>query len=257
MKRLFALCVVRFFFLGISFSQPVHGNLEITFIDVGQADAIYIKCPTGEHSMLIDAGDTRYPGSSAHFKAELPKLANPQGKIDLAIASHPHADHIGSMKWVLEHFQVSKYLDDGQDYPSFLYNDLMDKVHELANANKLVYEPEDNAPADFVDFCPAPNVTAQVLLPDNEFVDCSNPNNCSVVVRLDYDQTSFLFVGDAEKELEQKLLDNSKLKSKLDVDVLKAGHHGSNTSSTLEFVKAVSPRFVIVSVGQKNVGTNK
>jgi len=88
----------------------VTGQLHVYYLDVGQADAIYITCPTGEHSMLIDAADTRYPRSSENFKKELQKLTNGlKKKIDVVVASHNHADHIGNMKWVLDNYSVAKY----------------------------------------------------------------------------------------------------------------------------------------------------
>lgn len=238
-------------------SSHVSGDLKVYYLNVGQADAIFIQCPTGEHSMLIDAADTRYPGSSADFKKELQKLTGGLHKrIDVVVASHNHADHIGNMKWVMENYAVGKFIDDGADPGTALYASLMSVVKKQQKNHTLDYKPLKKADKKFVDFCPADNVEAEVVESKGTYSDCSNQNNCSIVVRLDYSNTSFLFPGDAEEELEKELLDDSETKKELDTDVLKAPHHGSGTSSTLDFMKAVTPRFVVVSSGKKNVGTN-
>jgi hypothetical protein len=89
-----------------------------------------------------------------------------------------------------------------------------------------------------------------------QFCD-SNPNNCSVIVRMTYESVSFLFPGDAEEEQEAMLLEHSELKESLSANVLKVSHHGSDTSSSRAFLDAVSPEWMVVSAGKKNVGTNK
>jgi len=254
------LWVILLWIPGFGSAQTVSGTLEVHFLNVGQGDAIYIICPTKEHAMLIDAGAKRYTGSIAHFKLSLQNLTDQGSRsIDVAIATHPHDDHIGAMQWVLENYTVSKYLDNGDDYPSNIAEDLRDRVNKEVSDGTLVYESLESAPDKFIDFCPAVNVTATLLRPIHASASCnsSNANNCSVVVRLDYDQTSYLFVGDGEEELEGKLLQDPDTKRQLDVDVLKVGHHGSNTSSTWPFLRAVSPRYAVISVGKKGVATNK
>ena len=239
------------------FSQNnVSGELEVNYLNVGQADAILLFCPTGEHKILIDAGDTRYPGSSVNFKTSMQNLLSPGSTIDLVIASHPHADHIGNMKWVFENYKVSRYIDNGQEYDSNLYDTLMSIVYNQCSSGSLKYKPADYADADFTDFCPAENVASQILITDGLFDDCRKPNNCSVVIKVIYNKTSFLFPGDAEEKEEDKLLADNDIRKKLNSDVLKAPHHGSGTSSTYEFLKKITPRYIVVSVGDKDVGTN-
>ena len=87
------------------------GKLEVHVIDVGQGDAILIRCPDGHHQMLIDSGDTRYPGSSQKFKAYLTANQSTSDAIEVVVASHPHTDHIGNMAWVLDNYQVDLYVD--------------------------------------------------------------------------------------------------------------------------------------------------
>src|SRR3954469_25663882 len=116
------------------------GPLTVTFIDVGQADASLTTCPDGEHHLLIDSGDTRYPGSAAAFKKALQAaLPGEKPKITTVIASHPHADHIGSMQWVLENFLVENYVDNGQKVDSTMFGKLQRLRTKLTRQGKLVY----------------------------------------------------------------------------------------------------------------------
>lgn len=249
----FLLCPV------VSWAQKISGNVDVHFIDVGQADAILVMSPKRECVLLIDSGDTRYPGSSKSFReymlAKLPK----GHRIHLAVASHPHADHIGSMRWVLQNYRVEKYIDNGQEYDSALYRNLMGEVKKRANAGLSHFAHGSVTPKD-QDFCPAENLNTELLYPKEgykkEFCD-RNQNDCSVVLRMTYDESSFLFPGDAEKEQEEILLKDQAVRAKLRAHVLKAAHHGSDTSSSWEFLEAVSPAWLVVSSGKKEVGTNK
>lgn len=168
-------------------TQSVSGDLKVYYLNVGQADAIYIQCPTGEHSMLIDAADTRYPGSSADFRRELQRLTGGlHKKINVVVASHNHADHIGNMKWVMDNYDVDRFIDNGADPGTALYKSLMAVVKKHQKTHKLDYEPLKKADKAFVDFCPAKNVEVEIIEPKSAYSNCSNQNNCSIVVRLDW-----------------------------------------------------------------------
>jgi hypothetical protein len=132
------------------------------------------------------------------------------------------------------------------------------RAEELAAAGKLRYVHATDLKNGALDpdFCPAKNIDA-ILVRPREFGKDSNPNNNSVVIRLNYNDQTFLFPGDAEAEEEEALLNDPASKALLGATVLKAGHHGSNTSSTQAFLDTVQPKIVVVSVGEKNVGTNK
>jgi beta-lactamase superfamily II metal-dependent hydrolase len=173
--------------------------------------------------------------------------------IDVVVASHPHADHIGSMRWVFQNYSVQRYIDNGQVYESDTYDSLMSTVNLQTNTNSLQYEQASDASAEFPDFCAAENVTAEFIMTDDLFDDCDNQNDCSVIIKVIYDDISFLFPGDAEEEEEEKLLNDSDAKKKLNADVFKAGHHGSSTSNIFEFMKAISPRYIVVSCGESDV----
>ena len=230
--------------------------LTVQFFDVGQADAILITCPTGQHEMLIDAGDTRYPGSSVSFRKDLEEsLGGEQKRIDVAVASHPHADHIGSMEWVLEHYLVGVYVDNGQKTDAISFARLNAVRRKLVEQGKLSYLNAKEGAVHKLAFCPL--VKAETVEPW-ALRNLPDTNDRSVAVRIAYGNISFLFVGDCEKPAEKVLLNSlsEAARKDLDVDVLKVGHHGSDTSSMAEFIAAVSPEIAVVSCGKKGVGTN-
>jgi competence protein ComEC len=248
-------------FLPVSLSaQIITGNLQTHFIEVGQGDAILVVSPKRECVMLIDSGDSRYPGSAKNFKAYIQNKLPLGSRIDLAVASHPHADHVGSMLWVLRNYRVGTYIDNGVQYDSATYRKLQAELKVQVRQRQLRYIPHDQATLEDQDFCRAGNLNSKVLVPSRgyqrQFCD-TNPNNCSVIVRMTYDAVSFLFPGDAEQEQEAMLLEHPELKQSLSAKVLKVSHHGSDTSSTRAFLDAVSPEWMVISAGKKNVGTNK
>lgn len=240
-------------------AQPPGARVSVHFIDVGQADAVLVQVNASRCTILIDSGDTRYPKSSANFRDYLGRHLPAQATIDLAIATHPHSDHIGSMRWVLETYRVKTYIDNGQEHGSTLYRDLMAVVRQQRQ-HGLAYYPYASVPVSVADACGAGGPKLAVLYPqaglDPDLCE-KNQNNCSVVVKLTVGTTSFLFPGDAEHEEEELLLAGSEVGAQLDADVLKVGHHGSDTSSGEEFLDAVSPIWMVVSAGAKDVGTNK
>ena len=237
--------------------HAANGKLEVTYFDVGQADAILVTCPDGKHHLLIDSGDTRYPDSSKHFRAFLnTAFTNKPHRLDVVVASHEHADHIGSMQWVLTNFQVGTYVDNGDTAETTMFANLQTERRKQEKAGKLNYIQGNKNSFSDVDFCPA--VKMEIFLPWATKPGLSDQNDRSVAVRLDFGTNSFLFVGDIEGEAEQVMLNQftEAQRARLNVDVLKVGHHGSDTSSLDGFVDAVSPQIAIVSCGKKGTGTN-
>ena len=244
-------------FLAIASLAAQSGPLTIKYLDVGQADAILVTCPKGEHRLLIDSADTRYPGSSAAFKTDME--AEFQGKLKVltaVVASHPHADHIGNMKWVLENFAVGTYIDNGQKFDSAMYGALQKLRVKLVKDGKLKYMNGKENSFEHVDFCP--EVDLEIFEPWARRESLSDTNDRSVGVRLTCRNKSFLFVGDMHTDAEDVILhDFSEAeRNGLRADVLKVGHHGSDTSSSDKFVHHVMPGIAIVSCGEKEVGTN-
>ncbi|MBQ4404260.1 MAG: MBL fold metallo-hydrolase [Selenomonadaceae bacterium] len=233
-------------------AQDVKGNLKISMLNVGQGDAILIQ--TGKQTILVDTSDT---DERDLLLKELEKLS--VTKIDKLILTHPHADHIGSAKALinpskkelsanpyLEKISVAEVYDNGISASSPLYKSYLKAI----DAKGITYK--SLKVGDTLDF--GNSVKFNVLYPTPELVDAVNggqksePNNESVVGKLTYKKFSMLFTGDAEKEVEAALLSNNKTKN-LKCDVLKSGHHGSYTASTKDFIAAVNPSYVLISCG--------
>lgn len=210
------------------------GNLNIFFIDVGQGDAALIT--DGEHNVLIDAGDITSKAIVETFlvEAEVDKL-------DVVIASHAHSDHIGEMAAILNRFETGKvYLPSMSDKvipTTVCFNNMLDAIEDNNIESELLVKG-DNFTVGDIEF--------EVLSPSKLYDDL---NNTSLVLRVSYFNTSFLFCGDAEELVENDILENDLY---LSSDLIKIGHHGSNTSSSQKFLNKVSPDYAIISVGEDN-----
>lgn len=208
--------------------------LCVTFLDVGQGDCTLIKA--GKSFMLIDSGN---PGCEKKILQEMKK----QGcrELDYVIATHPHADHIGSFPELLPQVKVKQiilpeadpaFLDDPYLYETFL------SVARRSGAKMITARSGSRfslGPARF-----------QVVGPTRQ---SENLNNVSVAIRLVYQKFAFLFTGDAEEEEEYDLLRTG---LNLNSTVLKCGHHGSKSSTSEAFLTAVSPRTAVISCGKDN-----
>ena len=240
-------------------AQNVKGDLKIAMLDVGQGDAILIQ--TKKQTILIDTSDT---DERDLLVSELEKFS--VTKIDKIILTHPHADHIGSAKALinpsakeikanpyLEKISVAEVYDNGIASTSPLYKSYMKAIDTKKITRKGLKA------GDTLDF--GGGVKFNVFYPTSELVEAvnggqkSDPNNESVVGKLTYKNFSMMFTGDAEKEAESEILSNNKAKT-LKCDVLKSGHHGSYTSSTKNFVAAVNPSVVLISCGPEEERRN-
>ncbi|KKR05290.1 MAG: late competence protein [Parcubacteria group bacterium GW2011_GWC2_39_14] len=213
-------------------------ELEVDFLNVGQGDAIYIRTPDNV-DVLIDGG----PDNSIlnELGAVMPFWDK---EIDLMILSHPHSDHVAGLVEVLRRYKVKKILYTGvihtaPDYLAWL-KEIKDRKIPLEIVNKKS------------EIMIGSSVKLELLYPQKSFLNqrVVNLNNTSIVARLVYDQTSFLFTADIEKEVEQELLRYDE--EIFDSNVLKVAHHGSESSSSLEFLLAVSPTLAVIQVGDEN-----
>ncbi len=210
------------------------GYTTVSFIDVGQGDSELIM--SDGHSMLIDAGERDKGEKVSSF------LNNHYvKKIDYVVATHPHSDHIGGLITVLSEFEVGHIimpdLSDDLVPSSVLFGEMLDTI--------------DRNNIDLITACPGQcyevgDAKITILGPVSQYNDL---NNSSVVLRLDHLKNSFLFMGDAENESEKDLLNAG---ADLEADVIKAGHHGSSTSSGEEFIKKVFPEYAVISCGAGN-----
>lgn len=214
-------------------SQPQESEqLQVYFIDVGQGDSSLIVC--GEHSVLIDAGEAEYANDVIRQIQDLGI-----SRLDCIVSTHPHSDHAGGLPYVIETIGTDMILMPAlteENIPTTrTYEALMAAV---ASSDAAVENP---APGDVYRFG---DIVFTIYSP--VFAEDSELNNMSIVFRLVYGNRSFLFTGDAEKEVEEELLNDGVI---LQSDVIKMPHHGSKTSSTEDFVTAVSPQYAIVSCG--------
>ncbi len=219
--------------------HPATGEnlLVAEFLDVDQADCELIFLPDGK-ILLIDAGNR---GDGEEIVAYL-KGKN-ISKIDYVVATHPHADHIGGMSDVIDSFEIGKIFVPrvaSSDVPTTkTYEDFLTSVQNkglklsAAKAGTTLFEGAD--------------YKADCFAPCSE--DYKELNDYSVVIKLSYGIHSFLFTGDAEILSENEMLNAG---YNLNSDVIKLGHHGSHSSSSEDFLKAVSPRYAVISCGEGN-----
>ncbi len=211
------------------------GTVEIHMIDVGQGDSILIKTP--EANMLFDAGDNKSEHEEA-IKAYLD--AEGVQHIDYVIFTHHDADHIGGADMVLSTYSIGEVIMKPYTYSSEtkVYKDMM---AEIEKKDIKVTNPSDG------DTFSVGELQAKVLGPTKDFKD---KNEDSIVMRLDYGENSILMTGDAEHKSEAEILKKYGAAA-LDVDVLKVGHHGSDTSTSDAFLAAVTPEISIISSNPK------
>jgi competence protein ComEC len=226
-------------------------KLRIAFYDAGQALAALVTLPDGQH-VLVDAGESpkrcvECKQWNARVLAGVAGDLGEGGKIDLLWNTHPHSDHLGGVPSVAAGFKIAAYADNGlrQDIAVVA---AAEAAASSDGASITVIEPGNatvplSAPED---------VKLTAIVPPSWPKACkSDPNACSILLRIDYCASSVLFTGDAEADEEPLVLDQLE-----HADLLQVGHHGSNTSTTPPFLAKVTPRYAVISVGKQNEGTN-
>ncbi len=207
------------------------GNLEVHFLDVGQGDATLILLDG--HAMLIDAGNNSKGTAVQNYLKK-------QGvtKLDYVIGTHPDADHIGGLDVVIYKFDCGKVLLPDFSKDTKTYEEVIDtlKAKNYQEVHPKVGDRYELGKASFT-----------VVAPGSEKYDSAN--DYSIAVRLEHGKNHFMFVGDAEEESEQEMLESGQ---KLSADVYKVSHHGSRTGTSEEFLKAVDPAYAVISCGEDN-----
>lgn len=209
-------------------------NLSVHFIDVGQGDCTFIKSPTGEN-ILIDSGDN-------YASDKVLSYLDSYGvrKIDILIATHPDTDHIGAMDDVIYNYNVGSIFMPDIASESVNYFNLLDAID---------YKNKIESPLYAGDIFEFKNGMILEILSPIEGKIYRDTNSNSIVAKLTYEDTSFIFTGDSTIENE---MDMMRKNFDLSCDVLKLGHHGSITSSSIEFLKETSPSMAVVSSGRNN-----
>src|SRR3989344_1068478 len=211
-------------------------GLVVAFLDIGQGDAIYIKSPTGTE-LLVDGGPD---GKVLSRLSEIMPFYDRE--IDLVMASHPDKDHIGGIPLVMERYEVGRYLESEVESEKNAVDDEIEKV--VINRKIKKVNMRRGMKIDL-----GGGVVLHILFPDRDSAGLDT-NDASIVAKLVYGTTSFLFTGDSPEKIEDYLLylDGTIL----DSDVLKVGHHGSNTSTDNDFVEMVTPTYAVISAGKDN-----
>lgn len=209
-------------------------DLKVHFVDVGQADCILVELPNNQ-KMLVDAGNNE-------DKDTIISYLNSKSikKIDYLIGTHPHEDHIGSLDSVISNYEIGSIYMPKISSNTKTFEDVLLAIK--AKGLKVVapetgtYILNDNQ-----------GLSIQVLAPNSSTYE--DLNNFSIVLKLKYKDTSFLFTGDAESLSESEILKKS---YDIKADVLKIGHHGSKSSTSAEFLKKVAPKYAVISAGAGN-----
>lgn len=204
--------------------------LKVHYLDVGQGDSIFVELPNNE-TMLIDAAESYQSENIINYLKNL----NYQ-KIDYVIGTHPHTDHIGGLKNIINTFEIGKIFMPKVVSTTKTYESLL-----MAIKDKNLKINTAKAGTSIID---TDTLKINILAPNNSTY--TELNNYSVVTKITYGTTKFLFMGDAEK------LSENEIKENVTADVIKIGHHGSNTSSSIDFIKKVNAKYGIISVGLNN-----
>lgn len=220
---------------------PFHrGGVEMHLLDVGQGDAVLLRTDQGNW-LLVDAGPA-WRGGDAGRSTVLPYLQRRGGTLRAFILSHPHTDHVGGARSVLDALRPAEYWDAAFAGGSDAYMASLDAAMERGIAWRRVH-PGDTLSVD--------GLRITFLAPDSLWtVGLTDPNLASTIAMVRYGAVRFLLAGDAEREEEDWLL--SRYGRELAADVLKVAHHGSSTSTSGDFLRAVGPRLAVISVGRGN-----
>ncbi|RYG73263.1 MBL fold metallo-hydrolase [Lentibacillus lipolyticus] len=206
-------------------------DLDVHFIDVGQGDSMLIQTPSGKN-VLVDGGRPKAGKKVVKFL----KKQN-VGKIDLMIATHPDIDHIGGLIQVMKAFEVKRILDTGKmnstrTYARYVSQIIKQQIPiDIARQNDLIKLD--------------PKLKVRIL---NTNKGSKSTNKSSIVMKVTFKELDFLLMSDVAKEQEKKLLK----KYELDAEILKVAHHGSHTSTSLEFLQEVDPKAAILTYGKNN-----
>jgi len=210
--------------------------LEVYVLDVGQGDAIYVRTPSGR-DMLVDGG------RSVSVLRRLSEIMPWDDRfIDVVVATHPDADHIGGLPPVLGRYGIGVFVEPGIESGNFIDDEvhrlLLERgVQSILARRGMVIDFGDGALFD-------------ILHPEGDVSNLRDTNDASIVGMMRFGSTSVMLTGDAPQSVERQILslDGMSLSS----EVLKAGHHGSRTSSAEAFVRAVNPRWAVISAGKDN-----
>ncbi|MFA6992549.1 MAG: ComEC/Rec2 family competence protein [Candidatus Gracilibacteria bacterium] len=235
-RKIFMMFGVLFFVLYMGFGEIPNDKLEVSFLDVGQGDSIYIKTPSN-NKILVDGGPRNYV---------LKELSNVipffDKTIDLVVLTHPHDDHLQGLNEVVKRYKIGAVMMTGAAFDTEAYKEFLRLIKEK-NIPVIIAEAGKDFSFGDVDF--------DVLYPFKSVAGNSfeNINNSSIAIKLIYKNAEVYLGGDGEKEVENELVSFA---APLKSSIYKASHHGSRTASTPQFLSEVSPKIAVIQVGKNN-----
>jgi len=209
------------------------GNLTVYFIDVGQGDSILIQTPDGKNILIDSGSDSAYSALDSFLQSKSITV------IDVVVATHPDEDHIGGLDDVLLDYDVLSVYDSGFYKDTQIY----ERFRNYTDTEGCPYYNDTNIDPGILNW--SSEVFFYLLHID---ADAADANDASIVLKMSFGEVDFLLTGDAEEHVESWMLPLYDL----DVEILKVGHHGSRTSSSLPFLTEVTPSVAIISVGEDN-----
>jgi competence protein ComEC len=216
--------------------QDSHKVLTFAMLDVGQGDALFIESPTGTQ-IMFDAGPAR------KILGPLAQVMSPFDKtIDAVFITNPDADHIGGLSDIFKNYKINTVFESGTLNDSKTFQNLKEEIKKQKIPNILVKRGMRLHLGD--------GAVIDVLFPDRD-VSTWATNEGSIVARLSYGSTSLMLTGDATTKTEKIILKENE-KKQLASTVLKIGHHGSRSSSSLSFLQTVAPMYALISDGKNN-----
>jgi len=217
-------------FMPLTYSQASE-NMDVHFINVGQGDSMFIETPSGQN-ILIDGGP---PEAGEKVVKYLKERGIDQ--LDLLIVTHPDKDHIGGLLQVMDHLTIKKVIDSGKIHTTKTYEKYIDRLNEY-NIPVEVAKKNDYILSD-------DELTIEVL---NSYQLAKSNNDSSIVLKIHYKDVRFLLLGDVERQEEKRLTDIENLEA----DIIKVAHHGSKTSSSIDFLHHVHPQIAVLTYSKNN-----
>ncbi|WP_459480524.1 ComEC/Rec2 family competence protein [Clostridium saccharoperbutylacetonicum] len=214
--------------------KPDPNIMLVHYIDVGQGDSILIQ--VNNKNLLIDSGPNSDEKKLFNYLSSLYI-----DKFDYVIATHPHEDHIGNMAKIIKEYNVLEFYAPKIQSTTKTFEKMLDTLKSKHLKINVIKKGTNSIDLGH-------NTKVTVFSPIKDFYE--DLNNYSPVIKIEYGNTSFLFTGDAQKEVEKEILDNNE---NISANVLKIGHHGSSTSTSTNFLKKVNPMISVISVGKDNI----
>lgn len=220
---------------------PRSSTLTITFLDVGDGLSCVVRTPSGK-TMVVDCGTSSWRDDRSVGDRLVARYLQRQGvsSIDVAVLTHPHADHVSGYANLLREKPAKLILDSGIPHPSPLYEQFLNAARKSRVPYRIARRGQS---LEFGD-----GVTAQILSPTPDETP-ADLNNASIVIRLTYRDTAIMLMGDAGEDAEKRILAAG---PQVRAQVLQVGHHGSADASSIEWLGAVKPKIAVISCARKS-----